>query len=68
MRGSTAGGVSMAFGAHLLATLAPARQGRVEVIYCDPLRVADFADRKALARAAEIAVRSAHVAALPTRV
>ncbi len=51
---------SMEFGTHLLATLAPARSGSVEVIYCTPLRVADFADRKALAAASEAAVRQAH--------
>jgi 1-acyl-sn-glycerol-3-phosphate acyltransferase len=52
---------SMAFGTHLLATLAPARSGAVEVIYCPPLRVADYSDRKALAAACEHAVRTAHM-------
>ena len=47
----------MSFGSHLLSTLAPARQGRVTVIYHPALRVADFADRKALALACETAVR-----------
>ncbi|MEC7257193.1 MAG: lysophospholipid acyltransferase family protein [Pseudomonadota bacterium] len=51
---------NMAFGAHLLQTLAARRQGAVQVIYLPPLRVADFADRKALAAAAESAVRAAH--------
>ncbi|NNE52496.1 MAG: 1-acyl-sn-glycerol-3-phosphate acyltransferase [Sulfitobacter sp.] len=50
----------MSFGGHLIATLAPARQGRVEVIYHPPLRVADFADRKALAAACEARVREGH--------
>jgi len=50
----------MDFGTHLLATLAPARNGRVTVSYHPPLRVADFANRKALAKAAENAVRSGH--------
>ena len=50
----------MSFGAHLLVTLAPARQGRVDLIYHRPLRVADFADRKALAQACEEAVRAGH--------
>ncbi|MDF1727652.1 MAG: lysophospholipid acyltransferase family protein [Sulfitobacter sp.] len=54
----------MSFGGHLLATLAPARQGVVEVIYHPPLRVADYADRKALARACEEAVRAGHGALL----
>ena len=47
----------MDFRPHLLATLATRRQGAVEVIYHTPVRVADFADRKALARAMEDAVR-----------
>jgi 1-acyl-sn-glycerol-3-phosphate acyltransferase len=46
------------FGQSLLELLAVRRQGAVRVIYHLPLRVADFADRKALARAAESAVRS----------
>lgn len=49
----------MDFGSHLLKTLAAGRQGSVTVTYHAPLRVADFADRKALARAAEEAVQSA---------
>lgn len=55
---------SMEFGTHLLATLAPAHSGSVEVIYCTPLPVADFANRKALAAACEAAVRTAHANAL----
>lgn len=47
----------MDFGPHLLATLAAARQGGVEVIYHPPVRVADYADRKALAKAMEVTVR-----------
>jgi 1-acyl-sn-glycerol-3-phosphate acyltransferase len=46
------------FGQSLLSVLAVRRQGRVRVIYHPPLRVAEFADRKALAAAAEAAVRS----------
>ncbi len=46
------------FGQSLLELLAVRRQGSVRVIYHAPLRVADFADRKALAVAAEAAVRS----------
>jgi 1-acyl-sn-glycerol-3-phosphate acyltransferase len=42
----------------LLSVLAERRQGRVSVIYHAPLRVADFPDRKALASAAEAAVRA----------
>lgn len=55
----------MEFGPHLLKTLAAPRQGRVELVYHAPLRVADFKDRKALAAAAEAAVRSGLEAALP---
>lgn len=49
----------MDFGPHLLKVLAARRQGAVEIAYHPPLRVADFAGRKALARACEEAVRSA---------
>ena len=45
------------FGGSLLQILAQRRQGRVEVVFHAPLHVADFADRKSLARAAEAAVR-----------
>ncbi|WP_348540496.1 lysophospholipid acyltransferase family protein [Shimia sp. R9_3] len=48
----------MDFGPHLLSTLAAARQGRVEVVYHPPLKVSDFANRKALARAAEDQIRA----------
>lgn len=47
----------MDFGSHLLKTLSAGRGGRVTVKYHTPLRVADFSDRKVLARAAEAAVR-----------
>ena len=50
----------MQFGTHLLKILAAPRQGQVDVIWHDPLKVSDFADRKALAEAAEKVVRSAH--------
>ena len=48
----------MGFGPHLLATLAARHQGGVTVIYHPPLRVRDFADRKALARVLEDKVRA----------
>ncbi len=48
----------MEFGAHMLKTLGAKRQGRVDVVFHTPLRVADFDSRKDLARAAEAAVRS----------
>ncbi len=48
----------MAFGPHLLKVLAARRQGSVRLIYHAPLQVAEFADRKALARACEAAVRA----------
>ena len=56
----------MSFGAHLLATLAPARQGAVTVVYHTPLSVADFPNRKALAKACEDQVRAGHSAAQAT--
>jgi 1-acyl-sn-glycerol-3-phosphate acyltransferase len=55
---------SMEFATHLLATLAPARQGSVAVVYGTPLKVSEFENRKTLAAACELAVRSAHAAAL----
>jgi lyso-ornithine lipid O-acyltransferase len=48
----------MGFGAHLLRVLAAHRQGAVEVVYHPPIAVAEMADRKALAAAAEAAVRT----------
>lgn len=47
----------MDFGSHLLKVLAAPSQGSVEVVYHPPVAVADFADRKALARHCEEAVR-----------
>jgi len=47
----------MALWPAILSVLAVPRQGRVEVVYHTPLRVAGFADRKRLAQAAETAVR-----------
>jgi 1-acyl-sn-glycerol-3-phosphate acyltransferase len=55
----------MAFGPHLLKTLAAPRQGRVEVVYHTPLAVADYANRKALAAMAEALVRAGLEAYLP---
>lgn len=48
----------MDFGTHLLKTLSAPCQGAVHVTYHPPVRVADFADRKALARHLEETVRS----------
>jgi 1-acyl-sn-glycerol-3-phosphate acyltransferase len=47
----------MDFGPHLLSTLAAQRQGKVTVTYHTPVKVADFKDRKALAKAMEDTVR-----------
>jgi 1-acyl-sn-glycerol-3-phosphate acyltransferase len=47
----------MDFGGNLLMILAARRGGRVQVVFHPLLRVADFKDRKALAAAAEAAVR-----------
>lgn len=49
----------MDLGPHLLQVLAAPRQGSVELVYHSPIRVADFADRKALAAACEAVVRGA---------
>lgn len=54
----------MDLGPHLLATLALARPGAVEVIYGTPLAVADYESRKALAAACEAEVRRTHAKAL----
>ncbi|UWQ30517.1 1-acyl-sn-glycerol-3-phosphate acyltransferase [Leisingera sp. M523] len=54
----------MDFGPHLLKILAAPRQGQVELIYHQPLKVADFADRKALAAAAGQLVKDGHLRAL----
>jgi lyso-ornithine lipid O-acyltransferase len=48
----------------ILSVLAAPRQGRVEVIYHAPLRVADHPDRKRLSAAAEAMVRAGFYAAL----
>ena len=50
----------MDFLSHLLRVAAAPRRGRVEVIYHPPLRVADFPNRKALAKACEATVRAGH--------
>lgn len=47
----------MSFGWSLVRVIGAAPQGSVEVIYHTPLRVADYPDRKALARACEDIVR-----------
>ena len=52
----------MDFGTHLLATLAQSPQGGVTVIYHEPVKVADFANRKALAAQLEHVVRDGHLA------
>jgi 1-acyl-sn-glycerol-3-phosphate acyltransferase len=41
---------------HMIHVLSQARQGRVEVVFHDPLKIGDFPDRKALAQAAFHAV------------
>ncbi|MBK5932975.1 lyso-ornithine lipid acyltransferase [Rhodovulum imhoffii] len=48
----------MGFGRHLLKVLAAHPQGTVKVIYHAPLKVSDYPDRKALAKACEDAVRA----------
>ena len=48
----------MDFGPHLLETLAAARQGSVTVVYHPPVKLTDYADRKALAKALEDMTRA----------
>jgi 1-acyl-sn-glycerol-3-phosphate acyltransferase len=48
----------MEFGAHLLSILAMRQQGVVTVVYHPPVQLADFADRKQLAKTLEETVRS----------
>lgn len=50
----------MDFGNHLLKVLAARRQGRVEVIFHNPVPVDGFADRKALAAYCERVIRTSH--------
>ena len=52
----------MGFAEHLLEVLAARRQGVVEVTYHDPVAVADFADRKALALHCETVIRQTFAA------
>lgn len=54
----------MDFAGHLMRVLAQPRQGRVEVTFHVPLRVADFPDRKALAAECERVVHQAFAAGL----
>jgi 1-acyl-sn-glycerol-3-phosphate acyltransferase len=55
----------MPFTAHLLATLAAERQGGIGIVFHDPVRIADFPDRKALARHLEDRVRAGVQEMLP---
>ncbi len=48
----------MEFGPHLLKVLAQAPQGEIRVLYHAPVKVADFANRKALAAHVEQVVRA----------
>jgi len=50
----------MDFGAHMLQMLAARHHGRVEVIYHEPVSVADYTSRKVLAQEAETTVRAGH--------
>jgi 1-acyl-sn-glycerol-3-phosphate acyltransferase len=57
----------MDFATHLLATLAQSPQGGVTVIYHDPVKVADFDDRKALAAHLQRVVQHGHLERLDHR-
>lgn len=50
----------MEFGPHLLKTLTALKQGRVELLYHAPVKIADMVDRKTLAKSMEEAVREGH--------
>ena len=54
----------MPFGAHLITTLSVLRQGHIVINFCDPVAVADFTDRKALAAALQGSVKEAHQASM----
>jgi lyso-ornithine lipid O-acyltransferase len=58
----------MGFGPHLIQTLAVLRQGSVEVIFHDPVRVTDFESRKVLAQYCEDRVRAGVDAGLMAKV
>jgi 1-acyl-sn-glycerol-3-phosphate acyltransferase len=61
---------AMGFGPHLLKVLACRRPGAVTLVYHPPVAVADFPDRKALARYCETMVRdgvAARLEAKPSR-
>ncbi|GAA6207494.1 lysophospholipid acyltransferase family protein [Cognatishimia sp. WU-CL00825] len=50
----------MEFGPHMLQMLASRRHGKVEVVYHEPVAVADFANRKELTSHLERQVRAGH--------
>ncbi len=54
---------TMALAPHLLLTLAVPRQGRVEVVFHDPVRVDDFSSRKELSAHCENQIRAAMIEA-----
>jgi 1-acyl-sn-glycerol-3-phosphate acyltransferase len=57
----------MDFGPHLIAMLAAKSHGAVTLTYHAPLKASDFASRKDLARASEIAVRAGHAPSVEAR-
>jgi lyso-ornithine lipid O-acyltransferase len=56
---------TLSFGEHLLRVMAQTRQGRVDVIFHDPVAIADFDSRKDLARHCEADVRKGIADTLP---
>ena len=50
---------NMDFGPHLWSTLAATRQGKIEVVFHEPVLASSFADRKVMAQALEDQVREA---------
>lgn len=55
----------LTFSGHILQVLAQVRQGRVEVVFHEPLPIATGGGRKALAKTCETAIRETLAAALP---
>ncbi|MFN4098608.1 MAG: 1-acyl-sn-glycerol-3-phosphate acyltransferase, partial [Pararhodobacter sp.] len=55
----------LGFGGHFLRVVSQVRQGRVAVVFHEPVRIAEAGSRKELARQCETAVRTGLVDGLP---
>ena len=56
---------ALSFGAHLLRVLAQVRQGRIELVFHDPVAVSAYANRKTLARHCDATLRAELAHRLP---